>query len=560
MQKAKHTLERPGSLCITIFLGILFAGLVLMILILGAVPPVSRDALIHHLAIPKLYLKHGGIYETPELSFSYYPMNLDLLYLIPLYFKNDIFPKFIHFAFALITAAMVYRYLLRRLTREYALLGALFFLSIPIIVRLSGEVYVDLGLVCFLFAALLFIFHWVESGFQSKHLFIGAVCCGLALGTKYNGLIGLFLLTLFIAFVYSRYHAGQKRYGIKAISWAAAFAGVALIVFSPWMIRNALWTGNPVYPLYSSVFSSENQAENESISAAEHKKKSRVSHINIRKDLYDESMWEIVLIPIRVFFQGEDNDPKYFDGRASPFLLLLPIFAFFRIKDDTKQLRTEKMMMLFFSICFLLLACAQTSIRIRYFAPIIPPLVVLSMLGLYNIYTLILGAYLKVSDGVKIAFIFMLVLVMLGLNAVYMVNRFQYVRPMSYLTGEISRDAYIQQYRPEYACMRYANINLSPDAKILGVYVGNRGYFSDIPIVFNLDMLQQLAAKADSAIQVAQGLDEKNISHLLINFELFNFWVKNYNLHEKRILRDFFESHTVTEFSEAGYGLLRVTH
>ena len=65
----------------------------LAVLILSCVPPVSRDALVHHLAIPKLWLKHGGIYEIPDMVISYYPMNLDLLYMIPLYFENDIFPK-----------------------------------------------------------------------------------------------------------------------------------------------------------------------------------------------------------------------------------------------------------------------------------------------------------------------------------------------------------------------------------------------------------------------------------------------------------------------------------
>ena len=76
-----------------ILLGIL-GVLILAIVILSAVPPVSKDALVHHLAVPKLYLEHGGIYEIPSMPFSYYPMNLNLLYMIPLYFGQDIIPKF----------------------------------------------------------------------------------------------------------------------------------------------------------------------------------------------------------------------------------------------------------------------------------------------------------------------------------------------------------------------------------------------------------------------------------------------------------------------------------
>ena len=66
----------------------LLAAIILSVIILSLVPPISRDALVHHLNVPKLYLRHGGMYEIPSLPFSYYPMNLDLIYLIPLYLGN----------------------------------------------------------------------------------------------------------------------------------------------------------------------------------------------------------------------------------------------------------------------------------------------------------------------------------------------------------------------------------------------------------------------------------------------------------------------------------------
>ena len=112
------------------------ALLIVAIVILSWVPPVSRDALTHHIAVPKLYLQHGGIYEIPSIVFSYYPMNLDLLYMIPLYFGNDIAPKYIHFLFALLTAVLIFYYLQKRLGSQWGLFGALFFLSLPLIVKL----------------------------------------------------------------------------------------------------------------------------------------------------------------------------------------------------------------------------------------------------------------------------------------------------------------------------------------------------------------------------------------------------------------------------------------
>ena len=128
-----ETADNPTlMLSIKGFLIGVLALLIVAIVILSWVPPVSRDALTHHLAVPKLYLQHGGIYEIPSIVFSYYPMNLDLLYMIPLYFGNDIAAKFIHFIFALLTAWLIFSYLRKRLDTGWALVGALFFLSLPL--------------------------------------------------------------------------------------------------------------------------------------------------------------------------------------------------------------------------------------------------------------------------------------------------------------------------------------------------------------------------------------------------------------------------------------------
>ena len=144
-----NTNSKPIDFYLKISLILFIFVLVNAIGILGWVPPVSWDALTHHLAVPKLYLQHGGVYEIPSIEFSYYPMNLDFLYMIPLYFGNDIAPKFIHYLFALLTAGILYGYLKNRIGKLWALCGAAFFLSLPIVVKLSITVYVDLGLVFF---------------------------------------------------------------------------------------------------------------------------------------------------------------------------------------------------------------------------------------------------------------------------------------------------------------------------------------------------------------------------------------------------------------------------
>ena len=81
--------------------------------------------------------------------------------------------------------------------------------------------------------------------------------CGFGLGTKYNGIIVLFLLTLFVPIVYI--HAvGQNYFKLKGVlGYPVLFFLIAMTIFSPWMIRNYRLTGNPIYPLYNDLIGSE---------------------------------------------------------------------------------------------------------------------------------------------------------------------------------------------------------------------------------------------------------------------------------------------------------------
>ena len=551
---------------------ILLAVLVTGIVVLASVPPVSRDALIHHLAIPKLYLKHGGIYEIPGARWSYYPMNLDLLYLIPLYFGNDIIPKYIHFAFALLTALLIFRYLKKRLAVIYALLGVMVFLSLPVIIKLSITAYVDLGLIFFSTAALFYFLKWVNSEFKLKFLLVSAFWCGLGLGTKYNALIVLFLLTLFSIFIYARNSTDIAKKQSRAIGFGIIFMLVALIVFSPWAVRNYRWTHNPIYPLYDTLFNptkqdshdnlqqNSSQQEDENPAIANIESKGKWTHFTVRRIIFKEKWWEIILIPVRIFFQGQDDNPKYFDGRLNPSLFLLPFFAFMGLKNDSQMLRIEKKISVFYAVLFILFAFVQKDMRVRYIGPTLPPLVVLSMFGLENIVRTIKSRFAGFSQKFYLGIVLSSVLFFLGLNFFYMLNQYRWVQPLKYLRGEFSRDAYIEKYRPEYPAIKYINDNTGADSVILGVFLGNRGYYSERKIRFDFDpFINKVAKQSYSNEKIFNNFKNSGISHLLIRFDLFNNWVQhNFSESEMRRLNLFFENYTVLVFLKNGYRLYRL--
>ena len=229
------------------------AGILVVEVLLCLMPPVSRDALIHHLAIPKLWIRHGGFFETPWADFSYFPMNVDLLYLVPLLFGNDRVPAFIHLLFGWGTGYLVYRYLKDQAGNVWGLIGLLVFVSTPIVIRLSVTAYVDLGMIFFTTASVLSYLRWRDGRYEDvKWFLLAAVCMGLAAGTKYNALISWLFLGGAVCYLFAR-DTGKQ---LQAIRWGAIFSLVALAVVSPWLVKNLILKGNPIYPLMDNVFRS----------------------------------------------------------------------------------------------------------------------------------------------------------------------------------------------------------------------------------------------------------------------------------------------------------------
>ncbi|MFW6148064.1 MAG: ArnT family glycosyltransferase [Thermodesulfobacteriota bacterium] len=538
-------------------LGTAVISLSLAIVILAAVPPVSKDALVHHLAVPKLYLKAGSMYEIPSMPYSYYPMNLQLLYLVALSLGSDIASKFIHFAFAVMTSLALFGYLSRRISRVWGLLGALLFLSVPIVIKLSIIAYVDLVVVFFVFGALLSILAWMQSSFKVRYLLVSAVLCGLALGTKYNALIALFILTSLVPLIYIRKTKASRSRSLKAIGCGLLFFSVSLLVFSPWMIRNYSWTGNPIHPLYQHWFQGSGKGLDGAVSGGAGPREVNYGVFTYRRVVYGESGWEIALLPVRIFFEGRDGDPRYFDGKLHPFLLLLPLFAFLRPRRDLVDLhRQEKFLLLTFSILFFALAFFSQGLRVRYIAPIIPPLVILSVFGLRNIVLWIRGTpsrWLRISAAVSSGAV---MLIFVAYSVDYLIEQFRYVQPLSYLSGKVDREAYITRYRPEYPVIKYANQNLSQEAKILLVFMGRRGYYLDRDYVPGVDRLGKLFLDSDSPEEALRALRQDSISHLLVYIPILDRWAgDNLGGERQEIMRRFFKDHTRSLCFHQGYAL-----
>ena len=337
---------------------------------------------------------------------------------------------------------------------------------------------------------------------------------------------------------------------------------VALIVFSPWMIRNCKWTKNPIYPLYNSYFQSAGSERQRSLSDSQNDdSKKGLGHFAVRELVYGEKWWETVLIPIRIFFQGQDGNPKYFDGNLNPFLFFLPFFAFLPDRKKESIVQFEKQIFTFFSVLFLLFAFFQTDMRIRWISPILPPIVILSIFGIYGINKIITHQFSKPSIKKLLnCFLYSIITALLVFNINYFIKQFQYVDPLSYISKRISREAYIERFRPEYKVIRYANQNLSENAKILVLFAGNRGYYFDREIFFGQTWLKSQVESSGSTIDILKSLKENNISHILFREDLFLNWLRTaYNSDDNRKLSAFLNEFTTHLKSHGGYSLFELS-
>lgn len=518
---------------ISILLCIAISGFLITEILFALTPPISRDALIHHLAIPKLWLIHGGYYEMPWASFSYYPMNIDLLYLIALYFKNDIVPKFIHLAFGIGIGLLLYRYLGNRFGRNWGLLGFLIFFSTPVVVRLSTAAYVDLGMVFFSTASILAWIKWQDEDYRdTKWFIISAVCMGLAVGSKYNALIAWFFLNLMVVFYYSR----DTKEGLKAVKFGVVFFLVTLLIASPWFIKNYIQTGNPIYPLLNNIFKLLHQTGEASSGIAAAANGSWSSSIFQRREImFGEKFWEILFIPVRIFFQGKDSSPQYFDGVLNPIFIVMLPFAFLK-----NEFGRDRLFFLLFSGFFLLMACFLTIIRIRYILPMIPFLTILSVMGIRN---LIEWTQRLSPPGCRIGIIIIssITVVLVAFNMSYLKDYFCIVKPARYVFHRETKDEFLTRNVGYYPAVKYINKNLPDDSNIFFMFIGRQGYYLDrlynYDSFFGMKTLHSMVKASKDRRDFQEYLYSMKSTHILMRTDLFN-----------KYLRDNFSDETIGRF------------
>jgi hypothetical protein len=507
-------------------------------MILGLLPPLSRDELTHHLAIPKLYARAGRIIEAPMAPYSYYPMLLDMLYTPWVYWGYDFVPKWIHALFGFLTGLLLYAYCAGRMSPVYGLLGFFFLISMPAIARLGHWGYIDLGVTFYTTAALICLLRWRADRQNLRSLGLTALSLGFALATKPNALVAALLISLlFLLVIVKPPRQSLGRIGRELV----IYGGLALLPYLPWLAKNWVQTANPFFPFLIRFFPQY------SAPAAEGGSFSGLDIFVKRELLYGENIWQILALPLRVFIFGRDDDPQFFDGVLTPLLIVLLPWTF-----KGKWLE-EKKLLASFAALFLAYAIFLVDLRIRYILPIVPPLVILAVYGIFNF-------YLRIKRPV---YLFFGLLGFAAWHGAYLWGYIHAAEPYGYLTGSESRDAYLSRRLPEYGAFRYINRETPGSAKIYLLFVGRRAYYcerdyfhdgGDLP-----GFLLGAIRSAKSAAEIEAALRQKQITHLMAREDLLaRFLGDNLAPDDGARWNRFVETYLELEFRGRGYAVYRL--
>lgn len=213
------------------------------------VPEVFYDAMVYHLGVPRWFLLEGGIRYYPAFH-AQFPFTRQMLNLLGLALEGDTLAKLLHFAAGLQILATFLALAERWGRRRIGLLASLAFFSIPMVAMNLWSTGVDVAMAAVSLLALAAWLRALDEPSARVWVVLTGVFLGLTVSTKYPGGVDAALMGL--VFVVHRFWA-TKNFRNSARD-LALMTGIAAVVFLPWLIKNALLTGNPVYPYLHSLF------------------------------------------------------------------------------------------------------------------------------------------------------------------------------------------------------------------------------------------------------------------------------------------------------------------
>lgn len=503
--------------------------LLLINLIMSYTPEMFYDSLNYHLGLPNYFVQYNRILPAPYKSVSHYPLNVSMLFLIGLLLKDVMIAKLINFLFLILTVTGIF-YFCKKYFRSVktGIIAAAAYCTMPTILFRSWAATTDIGLSLFTFLSLSALINSITSK-NNRWLVLSAVFAGLVAGTKYPGAFFLFGLAAVIIFTKDIISTKLN----KVIIWCL----ISFAVFSPWLIKNYIETGNPLHPFMAKHFDIKypHQLNTQSSSLF------KVGNIT-----RTQKMINLIKLPWTLSIQGggirKYSSPDYY-MLGAVYITFIPLLIFIRRKNASQVINK----LIIFSLVSYLFWGLFASSKIKYFVPAIPALSILTGYTIKILYDMHknLGTLLITFFFVMISGNFLFILPIA--NNIY--------HPASILTGSISWDKYLSSSKtaypnPSYAVYKHANNNLGQDAKILIFGDAKCLYLERKFVAFSvhgLNPLIEFLRQADTSEDFYNILQQKGFTHIIVNiaegirtagYETMYFTQKDF-----AVLTDFWKKH-----------------
>lgn len=509
--------------------------LLLFCLLLGVLltltPEIGKDALIYHLAVPKLFLKHHGFYFIPGNIFSHYPLHSEMLFLIGLFLQGDILAKGIHFLTLLFILLGMYQFVRYRMEmHNFPALSLLLFCTIPSVFLISHMAYNDLFIALYTMSAVFAFINWSRN-IKKGWLILSGIFTGLAIASKYTAL----LLPL-LGFLGILWASRQHRLTTSRTFCFLLIYGLTLILIGcPFYIKNWVMTNNPFYPFLYSIFGGREWEPEQA-----HFYDLFVQNLGMGRTFLD-----YILLPWNLSFHAKMDSPQ-FDGVIGPiFIFTLPFAVMFRNSNLTLKIIAAYCLLTF-------LFWASTAQQIRYLIPIFPFL------------TIYIGAILTYYRRKKLIYCLLLFLIFGGLafNGWYVFHDYINVKPISVAIGKEDRDVFLERMLPSYAMFNFINRQLPQNSKIFLIYMKNWTFLCDKECysdsMFESYTLQKILSQASTPANVFVKLTENGFSHLLFDIKYIYGRMSTLTPAEQNLLRTFTNEHLELVRADQSYLLYRI--
>ncbi|HZO52235.1 MAG TPA: hypothetical protein VFB63_05945 [Bryobacteraceae bacterium] len=244
--RARGESFKPLGRGVTIGAWLLAAPFVLLTFTHAMAPEMSPDGSAYHLGLVARYYREHGFHRYTLSIYGFLSQGLEMLFLSAYAFGRHSAAALVHWCF-LVTLPMLMIAHGRRFGYPQAAVGGALFCFFSPVVGLDGaSAYNDVAVACVLFG----VFHlteiWVATRQRGLIVLIGLLA-GFAFAAKYTAFLAVPYAVLRIVWTLRR----DRRPWLKT---AAVVCALALIMAGPWLVKNALWTGNPVAPFFNRWF------------------------------------------------------------------------------------------------------------------------------------------------------------------------------------------------------------------------------------------------------------------------------------------------------------------